>query len=97
MTTHASLILHELLLIDTSRFGRKQYPILISATNVPELNEIASLDGGIEVGSAVPLTTLWESLEHTNKYLANEKQEHKTRRHAQSLWIDFRIGGGCAI
>lgn len=65
------------------RFGKKHYPILISAASVPELNQLSFLDGGIEVGSALPLTDLWEALENTTKYLTNNdqgKDAYKTRR-----------------
>lgn len=71
---HAKIVVGNTEIGIEQRFGRKHYPILISAAHIPELNQVAFLDGGVEVGSAVPLTTLWESLEHTNTYLSKNDQ-----------------------
>ncbi len=63
---HAKIVVGNTEIGIEQRFGRKHYPILISAAHIPELNQVAFLDGGVEVGSGGPRTTRSESLEHNN-------------------------------
>ena len=40
------------------KFKNQLYPILISTTNIPDLQEITTTDSGVRVGASVTLTSL---------------------------------------
>lgn len=43
------------------RFKNLQYPVLIATTHVPELSTIKVIDSGVEIGSSVTLTNIFET------------------------------------
>jgi len=60
------------------RYKNAHFPVFISPVHVPELNVFKVGEKGIEIGAAVTLTRIFETLEHLKKDLPpNEK--HKER------------------
>jgi xanthine dehydrogenase/oxidase len=57
------------------KFAGKKYPVMLSPTQVPELNTITTTDGGVVVGASVTLTDLGNHL----KALVGSLPESKTR------------------
>ncbi len=53
------------------KFKNQLYPILVSTTHIPDLQEISVTNDGIHVGASVNLTTLDEFLKN---YIKQEQQ-----------------------
>ncbi|TXG73327.1 hypothetical protein EZV62_001906 [Acer yangbiense] len=56
------------------RLKRMNYPVLISVMHVPELNALSVKDDGLEIGAAVRLTELMNTL----RKVVMERAEHET-------------------
>ena len=55
------------------KFKNMQYPVIIAATNVPELKKIEYTDTAIRFGASVTLTVLDETLKEAVKHHEGNK------------------------